>query len=426
MHSYRRLATLWALFPVALFAVETGQPLQGVLALSQALDFAMVNSPEIAAARFEVQAREGEVLQARLPDNPELGLGVENLDATGALAEENREVTTRLIQTLDVGRLSRASWAGQEKELARLELAAAMRKVRARVRRHFISVQAAQDRISLSKELVALALRAHDLAAEKVSAGKAPPTDSLQSLMALSQARIDSGKAAADLTSARRGLAVACGRVETSFDSAQGHLDNLNQAPAIPSWETVAKQVPGSPEWKRIEFGVKVRDAEVRSEKIARVPPIALGAGIRTVPDKEGRAFVVDVSLPLPAWDWNQGAIGAAKSRRSKAEAERRAERLDFMARLAALHSQASTSHQEARMLGSQILPAATATFEGAQEAYRVGKFGSLDALNAQRSLFEARSQYLGALESHLSALAELEELAGGRESSGSPENHAP
>ena len=69
------------------------------------------------------------------------------------------------------------------------------------------------------------------------------------------------------------------------------------------------------------------------------------------------------------------------------------------------------TAHQEALVLQAQILPAASATFEGVQEAYRVGKFGSLDALNARRTLFEARAQYLDALEASLAALGELEEL---------------
>lgn len=405
---------LGASLSCAIFALDPSSPSRGVLSLSGVFDIALAQSPEVAAARLEVKAREAIVLQARLPDNPELSVELENLDARGALADENQELTASLSQTLNMGGLPGVTVAKLEKEWAQLELEAVLKRVRARVRSRFVAVQAGQDRIGLSQELVALAQRAHGAAVEKVVAGKAPPTDSLQSSMALSQARIDSGKAAGSLSMARRALAVACGLAEVTFDSVEGQMALGNP---VPSWEEVARRVPGSPEWMRIAFGSKVREAEVRSEKFARIPPVTLEAGIRQVPEKDGRAFVAGVSLPLPVWNWNQGAIRAAKSRQLKADAEGKAGTQDLMEKLAALQGQASTSQREAMALRDQVLPAAQATFDGAQEAYRVGKFGSLDALNAQRSLFEARAQYLDALEAYHSALAGLEEMTGVRAS---------
>jgi cobalt-zinc-cadmium efflux system outer membrane protein len=411
MHlSWRYFLLLWALFPGSMSAADPGVRRLGALSLSGAIDLALVHSPEVLAAQLEVKVQDGQILQARLPDNPQLNVEFENLDARGALAEENRELTASLGQTLDIGGWSRGAVAKREREWARLELEAVVRRVRSRVRAHFVAVQAGQDRIGLSQELVALAHLAHGAAVAKVAAGKAPPTDSLQSFMALSQARIDSGKAAGSLSSARRALAVACGLAEVSFDTVQGRL---SLGSSVPSWDVISRQVPESPEWKRIAFGARVREAEVRAEKLSRIPPVTVEAGVRQVPEKDGRAFVAGLSLPLPAWNWNQGSIRAAQSRKLKAEAEGTALRLDLMEKLAALQGQASTSFQEAVTLRDQVLPAAQATFEGAQEAYRVGKFGSIDALNAQRSLFEARVQFLEALEAHHSALAELEELIG-------------
>jgi len=410
MSSLLRSALLIGMvLPGAGFALDPARP-GGTLSLAQAMDFALAHAPDIAAARHELKAREGEALQARLPGNPELGLELENLAARGALAEENQELTASLSQTVDPGRLARAQVAAREQERARLELEAGRRRVRARVRMHFVAVQAGQDRSGLSRELVALAARAHGAAAEKVLAGKAPPTDSLQSFMALSQARIDSGKASQGLAAARRALARACGMTGAAFDSVAGRLD---LARSVPAWEEVSRRIPESPEGKRIAFGAKVREAEARREKFARIPPVTLAAGIRQVPDREGRAFVAGLTMPLPAWDWNQGAVRAAESRARKAEAEGEAERLEWVENLAALQAKASDSHREAAMLRDQILPAASAAFEGAQEAYRAGKFGSLDALNAQRAFFAARAQYLEALESSHTALAELEESIG-------------
>lgn len=398
---------LWVL-PGPGLAAPAPDTLVGALTLSKALEFALSHSPDLAASRYGVTLREGEVLQARLPANPEVSIEAENLKAKGALSGENQELTARVSQTVDLSQIPRAAVAVREKHLAQLEMEAVRKRVRARVRQQFVSLLAAQEHIALSKELVQLAGTAHGFAAERVRSGKAPPTDSLQSLVALALARIDSGNAADEVGLTRKALASACGQPVVTFDSADGRLGPVK---SVPPWETLVASVPVSPEWKRSDLEGRVRDAEIRAEKSARVPPITLEAGIRQVPNQDGRAFVAGLSLPLPVWNWNQGAIRSAKARKAKAGEEGKIQRLDFLDRLAGLHNQAASSYREATMLASQVLPAATATFAGAQEAYRLGKFGSLDALNAQRALFEARSHYLSALTAHHMAVAELEEL---------------
>lgn len=381
--------------------------LPGRVSLAQVFEHALAHSPELRAARHEVEAREADFLQARLPENPALGVEAENLSARGSLAEEEREITVRLSQTLDLGRISRARVAARESERARLELEGIERGLRARARQRFISVLAAQEHLVLARELVGISGRAHALAAEKVMAGKAPPTDSLQSFIALSNARADSGTAADDLALARRDLAAILGLPRPTFESVQGGLEALRP---VPAWETYASRIPHSADWKRIGYGVVVGEAEIGAAKGARIPTLTLEAGIRQVPEEEGRSWVAGLTLPIPLWNWNQGGIRAARARKAKAEAESESRRLDLVESVAALHREASVAHRESMMLRDQVLPAAKATQEGLQEAYRLGKFGSLEALNAQRALFEARVRYLGALKKHHLAMAALEE----------------
>ncbi|WDT77799.1 MAG: TolC family protein (plasmid) [Candidatus Manganitrophus sp.] len=46
-------------------------------------------------------------------------------------------------------------------------------------------------------------------------------------------------------------------------------------------------------------------------------------------------------------------------------------------------------------------------------EGYRLGKFGLLDVLDAQRTLFGSRAQHLRALADYHQAVAEVERLIG-------------
>jgi cobalt-zinc-cadmium efflux system outer membrane protein len=389
-------------------ADRADRTLSGRLSLAQVIEHAVARSPELRAARHEVEARKADRLQARLPDNPALGVEAENISARGSLAEEDREITVRLSQTFDLGRISRARVAARESERAWLELEALEKALRMRARRKFISVLAAQEQLHLARELMGISGRAHALAAAQVTAGKAPPTDSLQTFIALSNARADSGSAADDLALARRDLAAFLGLSRPAFESVEGNLETVRP---VPTWEDYAGRIPHSADWKRIGYGVEVGEAEVGAAKGARIPPVTLEAGIRQVPEEDGRSWVAGLSLPIPLWNWNQGGIRAARARKAKAEAESEARRLDLAESLAALHREASVAHRESMMLRDQVLPAAKATQEGLQEAYRLGKFGSLEALEAQRVLFEARVRYLGALKKHHLAMAALEEL---------------
>jgi len=59
------------------------------------------------------------------------------------------------------------------------------------------------------------------------------------------------------------------------------------------------------------------------------------------------------------------------------------------------------------------VLPGAQQTFDAISEGYRLGRFGFLDVLDAQRTLIDAGSQYLRALSDYYKAVANVERLIG-------------
>jgi cobalt-zinc-cadmium efflux system outer membrane protein len=58
-------------------------------------------------------------------------------------------------------------------------------------------------------------------------------------------------------------------------------------------------------------------------------------------------------------------------------------------------------------------LPAARSAYEAADEGYRQGKFGYLDILDAQRTLFEAKVRYVSSLTAYHQRRAAIERLIG-------------
>ncbi len=59
------------------------------------------------------------------------------------------------------------------------------------------------------------------------------------------------------------------------------------------------------------------------------------------------------------------------------------------------------------------MLPAAYQVFERMREGYRRGKFGYLEVLDAQKSLFEAKMEYIDTQATYHSSMADMERSIG-------------
>ena len=72
-----------------------------------------------------------------------------------------------------------------------------------------------------------------------------------------------------------------------------------------------------------------------------------------------------------------------------------------------------STNRLEVETLRQDLLPGAQAAYDAASKGFELGKFGFLDVLDAQRTLFQARSQYLRAIAETHRAAADIDRLLG-------------
>jgi len=112
-------------------------------------------------------------------------------------------------------------------------------------------------------------------------------------------------------------------------------------------------------------------------------------------------------------FDRNQGAIAEARHRLDKARAEREAAALAARTAVAAAYAEAATAHEVALRLRDDVIPEAGRAFEGSRDAYRQGAFRAVDVMDAQRTLFELRADYVAALETFHVHAAEIARLTG-------------
>ena len=72
-----------------------------------------------------------------------------------------------------------------------------------------------------------------------------------------------------------------------------------------------------------------------------------------------------------------------------------------------------SSARAEAQSLAADVVPGAQSAYDAATKGFELGKFSFLEALDAQRTLLQARSQYLKALAETHRASAELHRILG-------------
>ncbi|MCA1796349.1 MAG: TolC family protein [Geobacteraceae bacterium] len=383
------------------------------LSVGGALARTLKYSPSLAAYDWRIRAREAAALQAGLFPNPELSMEVENVFGSGELSGTDAAETTALLsQMIELGgkRVKRREVAALGAELAEWDYQSQRLEVLTKTGKSFIAVLAAQLRLEQAAELSTLAKNFFTTVSERVEAGKVSPVDLSRAQVTLAAARIALAQAETRLAAARRSLAAVWGISEPAFGKAAGSLGELHP---LPREEELKERLAKNPDLARWETEIAQRKAAVELSRARRIPDLTFSLGVKNTRETDDTAAIVGIGLPLPLFDRNQGGIKEASSELAGALHHRQSIRAEALAALADSYRDLSSAYVEAQSLKENVLPAAHKAFEAVQIGYEAGKFGFLEVLDAQRTLFEVTQQYTDALADYHQARIEVKRLIG-------------
>ncbi|MBM4041436.1 MAG: TolC family protein, partial [Planctomycetes bacterium] len=277
--------------------LEVEEP-KGPLSLRQALALALLHSPELAEAAWDLRVAEARILQAGLSPNPELGFDSEGFGGTRDKAGfRNIEASLSLTHTIELGgkRLKRIRAAEAEGRLAAWDYEAKRLDVLTATAKAFIALVAAQERVALEEELVALAEQVLRNVAEQVRAGKVSPLEEHKAKSELASARIAREQARHKAEAARRRLASFWGGTDPAFERASGDLSagiadfgfrisDVNRQPPIANpqsnWGALVALLRQNPDLERWADELAQRQAALELEKANRQPDLTLSPGL--------------------------------------------------------------------------------------------------------------------------------------------------
>jgi cobalt-zinc-cadmium efflux system outer membrane protein len=373
--------------------------------LRKAVEQALAHHPELAVANAEVDALGGASLQARARPNPELAFTQEGTKSP------SRTTTVQINQPIELGgkRQARMTAVESAAELARADLSARRHAIAAAVVTAFFDVLIIQERLRLSETALELSQRSSLATSQRVKAGKLSPVEETKANVSEANVRIELAQVRSESSAARARLASAMGSPVGPY-VLERRLDEL---PPIQNYEGFQAQLDRSPALQRAEMEVRRRKALTAVENARRISDITVSLGAKRDQEQGRTQAVIGLSIPLPLFDRNEGNILEALKREDKARLELASTRVQLESEAIQARERLSSARAEAQSLAADVVPGAQSAYDAATKGFELGKFSFLEALDAQRTLLQARSQYLKALAEAHRANAELNRILG-------------
>ena len=388
-------------------------PPKGVLHLRQALRLALQHNPDLAVIRRERNVRLAEARGAGEYPNPAVHVDVEDWLGSGDMKwARSLQVTVQVSQEIELGnqRAARMQVARIAQRAAAWTYAVGRLRVLAATTRAFIDVLHAQARLALVREQLSLTGHVLKSVSDRADAGRILPAEVAQARILVSLAEMKLRKLKRALVMARQALAAQWGARTAEFAQVVGRLDRL---PGLPQLSTLMSRLEHHPRLQQHLVAIAHRRATMDLERRSAYPNLSVRLGYRWLNGSRDSAMVVGISVPLPFFSRNRGAVAAARQRFLQAKVAREAVRLRALVALKRAYQQLASARDEAKTLGERVVPTARSTVAQLQEGYRLGRVQTLTLLAAQQTLVDVRERHLAALLKVHEAVVTVKQLAG-------------
>jgi len=352
------------------------------------------NSPAVGQANARIRALRGKWIQVGLAPNPTVGYVASEIGNEGAAGQQGGFVGQNFITAQKLQR-NRAT-VSAEISLAEQQLVATQGRVKTDVGQAYYVALLAHRRVELANELVQLTTEAVGASKSLYKAEEIPLAGLLQTEVQQQNAQVLQRTAQNGLTQAWRQLSVVVGGSELPIQPLVG---DVGQLPELLDWEDQLMRLQGqSPEVAVAMANVQRARRALNRAYVEAGPNISAQLSAQYDDSTDDTIAGVQLGIPLPIWNRNQGGIRQAQAEVTQAARNVERVELNLNRRLADSFRQYSDAHVTATTYATDILPRAQQTFDLVQQGYTQGEVGYLNLLAAQQTFSQTNLAYLDAL----------------------------
>lgn len=412
-HPEARLKAIDDLFPevpkITSDVQLAGTAEQKLLTLTELEDQALAANPLIAQAEGDVQAAYGAAIQAGLHPNPTVGY---EADTVGSAGTRNYQgiFFTQTIKTAGKLDLARAA-ANIDLMNAQLALRKTRIELLKRVRAGYFAVLVARENLRIAEAIVKFTNEVYRVQVEQLKGGQPAAYEPMQLRTLSTTSRSAFQQARNRYISMWKQLAATTG----SPDMPPTELDGRGDAPASPiAYDAALEFMLG-----RHTDMLAARNLEyqgqlhVRLAEVTPIPDINVYSAVQrdfTVPTIDRTTYNLQLGVPLPIFDRNQGNIVKSRGELVRASRQLYRVRLDLTALLADAFERYENNRLQMEYYRNRILPDMARVYRGVYERHQQESdvVGFTDVVFAQQNLLNAITTYIAAMTDRWTAYADI------------------
>jgi cobalt-zinc-cadmium efflux system outer membrane protein len=399
--------------PVASVGPDPGPvPGRPPLTLAELQQLALTNSPLIRQAASDVEAARGSAVQAGAYPNPTFGVQSATAGPSGG---PNYGISFgQTIKTMGKLKLAQAA-ALMDLENARLAYRRAETDLMTAVRGGYFAVLVAQESIKANRALVLLTDEVYKVMVDQMKSGEFATYEPMQVAVFDAQARAALITARNGYTLAWKQLAATLGLPALPPSEVVGRIDM--PAPVYQYDKLLAHVLTRHTEVLTAAAGVEKARFNLRLAEVTAVPDVTLASTL--LQDNLNGAnnrltFDFSLTVPVPVWDLNKGAIFQARAALLRANEEPHRVRDDLTSRLADAFRRYSENRDILEMYRTEILPKQIQAFRAAVKRHYVEGPVSVaytDLISAEQNLVSVIGPYVTTVGAFWQAVTDVANL---------------
>lgn len=392
--------------PVEVLPVPESRPNRvESLTLADLEAMAFRNHPTLVAAAARMNAARGRQVQAGLYPNPVMGYHATEIGNQGTAGQQGGFVAQRFI-TGGKLRLDTAI-AGREVDEAHFRFHAQEQRVLSDLHVRFYETQVAQRRIEMTKQLAQIGDELVRATESLIDARQGTENDLLQAEIRADESHILVDNARNQhLESWRRLLAVAA-LPTMEMMPLSGELEA--DLPSL-DWEaSYALVLDNNPVLNAARTRVDRASLSVRRARKTVIPDVELMVSARHHNISHSDVANVQLGIPIPIFNRNQGNIRSAEAEWVTAFNEVKRIELSLQDRLAVAYRRYANASQQVERYRERMIPRSRRSLNLVINGYEKGQVEYLTLLTAQQTYLQVNLSYLDSLQELRTAASIIE-----------------
>jgi cobalt-zinc-cadmium efflux system outer membrane protein len=386
------------------------------LSLNDALALFLKQNLDVIIAKYGIEYSKGQQITAGLFPNPVASIGTLSSYTQGRTLSNSGQIFTQIQQLFELAgkRGYRIESAGFGTQSAEAAFEDAVRQLGFTVKDTYYRIQLAQRRLTLAEENRDRFSRILDVNTIRFKKGYIAEVDLIRIRLQMVDFQSQVIQSLQESESARGDLRQLLRLSPKTAMELTTDMEFRRIDPDISKLRTAALDV--RPDIKARRFAYSQREADLKLAKAYRIPDVTIGTGYAVQgaqgPDNP-QQWALNLGLPLPLFNRNQGGIQQAEVAVQTAEADlnKTVNQVENEVEVAYRNLIQSRRLVEAFVTG--VLDDARATLTIVERAYERGGATILDLLDAARTSRTIQQNYIEALFTYQHNLFQLESAVG-------------